>query len=179
MAYPSITTVLSKTNPNRHQFQKQKNNHNLMETGTQVHSILSHFLKHKRFPHSQPSHITRHLANFVPYLLKISQPRTEVSLSSSTYKIRGKADVIGKYEGENAIIEFKTKQEIQTPEQIQELFLQPCAYSLMKPDHNKLVLLISVQNNQSQAFVSYAHLHKAELLHRIAKYYHTVHNVIK
>ena len=67
-----------------------------------------------------------------PYLDKINNIHAlEAPLYSKTLKLAGRVDCIGEYEGELAIIDFKTSSKTKREEWIQDYFSQEVAYAIM------------------------------------------------
>jgi genome maintenance exonuclease 1 len=75
----------------------------------------------------------------------------EQALWSHQLGMAGRVDCIAEYEGELAVIDFKTSKKIKTVEQVEDYWWQTTAYALMyeelvgQPIHN-LVILMAVQD---------------------------------
>ena len=96
---------------------------------------------------------------------------------SIQYKIAGTADLIAEYDGELAIIDYKTKTSPQNEAWLHDHFLQLTAYSLMLEEltgkkASKIVLLISVEgDNKCTEYVKNTDDFIDELKDRVKLYY--------
>jgi len=59
----------------------------------------------------------------------------ECTLYSDDLKIAGRVDCIAEFDGEPAIIDFKTSGRVKKEEEISTYFMQECAYALMFKEH--------------------------------------------
>lgn len=88
-----------------------------------------------------------------PYLNKMSKIfAQEIPLYSETLGLAGRVDLIGAYNGEPAIIDFKTSNSLKTRGMIEDYSIQLCLYSAMLEQMyglrvNKLVNIISNEND--------------------------------
>ncbi len=74
----------------------------------------------------------------------------EVPLYSKKLRLAGRVDCIAEYDGEPAIIDFKTSSKIKKRENISNYFMQAAAYACMYAERtgekiNKLVVLMTVE----------------------------------
>ena len=82
----------------------------------------------------------------------------EQALYSDELEIAGRVDCIAEWDGELAIIDFKTSGKLKEERYILNYFMQCTAYALMFEERtgrpiDKIVVVIAVENEQSQIFV--------------------------
>ena len=82
----------------------------------------------------------------------------EAPLYSDQLKVGGRVDVIAEWDGELAVIDFKTSSKPKKESWIDGYFMQSSAYALMFEELtgikiNKIVIAIAVENNRSQVFI--------------------------
>ena len=82
----------------------------------------------------------------------------EAPLYSDKLKVGGRVDVIAEWDGELAVIDFKTSSKPKKESWIDGYFMQSSAYALMFEELtgikiNKIVIAIAVENNRSQVFI--------------------------
>ena len=121
--------------------------------GTDMHSLTEHYLKNEELPEVQP------LSDF---LFKISKSELnrinniyalEGSLYSKQLGIAGTVDCIAEYNGELAIIDFKTSKKPKPREWIEHYFVQCMAYGCMLYELTgltvkKLVIIMACENGE-------------------------------
>lgn len=141
---PSITTVLS-------HFKKKK----LMEwrrrvgeeeankisskasiRGTKFHSMMERYLENKPknevLNESVMPNMKQAFYDALPVVNRIDDIHyLECALYSKKIKLAGRTDVIGHFDGELSIIDFKTSAREKKEEHIQDYFVQATAYSVM------------------------------------------------
>ena len=141
---PSITTVLS-------HFKKKK----LMEwrrrvgeeeankisskasiRGTKFHSMMERYLENKPkneiLNESVMPNMRQAFFDALPVVNRIDDiHHLECALYSKKIKLAGRTDVIGHFDGELSIIDFKTSAREKKEEHIQDYFVQATAYSVM------------------------------------------------
>ena len=117
--------------------------------GTDMHTLVEHHLKNEGLPDVQP------ISNF---LFKISKEKLnlinniyalEGSLYSKQLGVAGTVDCIAEYDGELAIIDFKTSAKPKPREWIDHYFVQCMAYGCMLYELTgisvkKLVIIMSL-----------------------------------
>ena len=100
------------------------------------------------------SYDPKHVAGFNQIkvrLNKIDNIRAqEVPLYSDSLKVAGRVDCIGEYDGQLAIIDFKTSNNNKDRDMIEDYYLQCTAYSIMweemTGEHiNNIVIIMSVE----------------------------------
>lgn len=82
----------------------------------------------------------------------------EAALYSDCLQIAGRVDCIAEYEGELAIIDFKTSAEPKKEEYLYDYYVQECAYACMLQERyklgvKKLVTIVSCENGDTQVSV--------------------------
>jgi len=121
--------------------------------GTDMHTLVEHHLKNEGLPKVQP---------ISDFLFKIAKPSLnkinnihalEGSLYSKQLGIAGTVDCIAEYEGELAIIDFKTSKKPKPREWIEHYFVQCMAYGCMLYELTgisvkKLVIIMSCENGE-------------------------------
>ena len=140
--------------------------------GTDMHTLTEHFLKNEDLPTVQP---------ISDFLFKISKPdlnkidnihALESSLYSKQLGIAGTVDCIAEYEGELAIIDFKTSKKPKPREWIEHYFVQCMAYGCMLYELTgisvkKLVIIMACENGEC---VVYEERDKAKYIKLLGKY---------
>ncbi len=121
--------------------------------GTDMHTLVEHHLKNENLPDVQP------LSEF---LFKISKPdlnrinnvyALESSLYSKILGVAGTVDCIAEFDGELAIIDFKTSKKPKPREWIEHYFVQCVAYACMfyeltEIPVKKLVIIMACENGE-------------------------------
>jgi len=163
--YPSITTVLSVRNKKglfewRKRVGEDVANYVARKAatrGTHVHHMCEDYLNND-FDEE------KHKKKFLPYVLfnqlkesvlqKIDNIYAqECGLYSDKYKVAGRVDCIAEYNGELAIIDFKTSKKPKPREWIEHYFVQCMAYGCMLYELTgisvkKLVIIMACENGE-------------------------------
>lgn len=140
--------------------------------GTDMHTLVEHHLKNEDLPKVQP------LSDF---LFKIAKPELnkinnihalEKSLYSKVLGIAGTVDCIAEYDGELAIIDFKTSKKPKPKEWIEHYFVQAVAYACMLYEMTgivtkKLVILMACENGECVVYEEYD---KSKYIKLLSKY---------
>lgn len=139
LSYPSITTILGQQDKdwlNKWQAalgkdKAAKEKARCSKRGQLIHDNVELYLKNK--PIEELPTLERKLFNQIkPKLNRIDNIYTqEEALFSEQFKIAGRVDCIGEYDGNLSIIDFKTSTSVKTQEMIQDYYLQCTAYSIM------------------------------------------------
>mgnify|MGYP000240471459 CR=1 FL=1 len=140
--------------------------------GTDMHTLTEHHLKNEDLPSVQP------LSEF---LFKIAKPELnrinniyalEGSLYSKVLGVAGTVDCIAEYNGELAIIDFKTSKKPKPREWIEHYFVQCAAYACMFYEITnipvkKFVILMSCENGECVVYEEYD---KSKYIKLLSKY---------
>lgn len=128
--------------------------------GTDMHTLTEHHLKNLELPSVQP------LSEF---LFKIAKPELnkinnihalESSLYSKVLGVAGTVDCIAEFNGELAIIDFKTSKKPKPREWIEHYFVQCVAYACMLYELTgitvkKLVIIMACENGECIVYEEY------------------------
>ena len=133
--------------------------------GNKVHKMAEMYLRNEMasqinlfedpMPHIEDMffQLTELLDNSIGIINAIEAP-----LYSDKLKVGGRVDVIAEWDGELAVIDFKTSSKPKKESWIDGYFMQSSAYALMFEELtgikiNKIVIAIAVENNRSQVFI--------------------------
>lgn len=169
--YPSITTVLSEF-PGKQEGlsnwrekvgvdEAAKITHVAGKRGTALHDLLELYLANKikgdnffifHRPPINPDVVSMFKTIKPAVDLIDNITGLEVALYSHKYKFAGRVDVIGEYQGEPAIIDFKTSRKKKRTSWIEDYFCQATGYSLMWEEMtgtviNKIVVIMVYQES--------------------------------
>jgi|TARA_R110000764_G_scaffold167678_1_gene254834 genome maintenance exonuclease 1 len=122
--------------------------------GTKVHEIAEDYINNK------PIDVSREmpLVQCVFAALKIGLSRLtkvyaqEVAMYSDHLQVAGRVDVVGEYDGERSIIDFKTSKRIKSKESIGGYWKQATAYAIMYEERTgipitQLVIIMLVEGD--------------------------------
>ena len=140
--------------------------------GTDMHLLTEHHLKNEKLPEVQP------ISDFLFKIAKSDLNRInniyalEGSLYSKQLGIAGTVDCIAEYDGELAIIDFKTSKKPKPREWIEHYFVQCMAYGCMLYELTgltvkKLVIIMSCENGECVVYEEYD---KAKYIKLLSKY---------
>ena len=124
------------------------------------------------------------LANFYsikPFLNNINNiHKLEVPLYSSRLKVAGRCDCLGEYKKELSVIDFKTSKREKSEENIEDYFIQAAFYGLSYAEltgivFKKIVIIIGVDDGDSQVFVKDLKDYIKPLIFKIKTYYELYH----
>jgi genome maintenance exonuclease 1 len=140
--------------------------------GTDMHTLVEHHLKNEDLPKVQP--LSEHLFYIAkPALDRINNIHAlEGALYSEYLGIAGTVDCIAEFDGELAIIDFKTSKKPKPRNWIDGYFVQCCAYACMLHEMTgisvkKFVIIMSCENGE---LVVYEEKDKAYYLKLLIKY---------
>jgi len=128
--------------------------------GTDMHLLVEHHLKNEDLPEVQP------LSNFLFKIAKSDLNRInnvyalEGSLYSKQLGIAGTVDCIAEFDGELAIIDFKTSKKPKPREWVEHYFVQCMAYGCMLYELTgipvkKLVIIMACENGECVVYEEY------------------------
>ena len=140
--------------------------------GTDMHTLTEHYLKNDDLPTVQP---------ISDFLFKIAKGELnkidnihalEGSLYSKELGIAGTVDCIAEYNGELAIIDFKTSKKPKPRDWVEHYFVQCMAYGCMLYEVTgisvkKLVIIMACENGEC---VIYEEYDKAKYIKLLGKY---------
>ena len=140
--------------------------------GTDMHTLTEHYLKNEDLPEVPP---------ISDFLFKISKGKLnlinniyalEGSLYSKHLGIAGTVDCIAEYDGDLAIIDFKTSKKPKPREWVEHYFVQCMAYGCMLYEITgisikKLVIIMACENGEC---VVYEETDKAKYIKLLSKY---------
>ena len=140
--------------------------------GTDMHTLTEHYLKNDDLPTVQP---------ISDFLFKIAKGELnkidnihalEGSLYSKELGIAGTVDCIAEYDGELAVIDFKTSKKPKPRDWIEHYFVQCMAYGCMLYELTgisvkKLVIIMACENGEC---VIYEEYDKAKYIKLLGKY---------
>ena len=140
--------------------------------GTDMHTLVEHHLKNEKLPEVQP------ISDFLFKIAKTDLNRInniyalEGSLYSKQLGIAGTVDCIAEYDGELAIIDFKTTKKPKPREWIEHYFVQCMAYGCMLYELTgisvkKLVIIMACENGEC---VVYEERDKSKYIKLLGKY---------
>ena len=128
--------------------------------GTDMHTLTEHYLKNEKLPKVQP---------ISDFLFKISKTELnnidnihalEGPLYSRQLGVAGTVDCIAEYNGELAIIDFKTSKKPKPRDWIEHYFVQCMAYGCMLYEMTgisikKLVIIMACENGECVVYEEY------------------------
>ena len=140
--------------------------------GTDMHTLTEHYLKNEDLPEVRP---------ISDFLFKIAKGKLnkinnihalEGPLYSKELGIAGTVDCIAEYDGELAIIDFKTSKKPKPRDWIEHYFVQCMAYGCMLYEMTgisikKLVIIMACENGEC---VVYEERDKAKYIRLLTKY---------
>ena len=185
--YPSVTTVLGATMPERQRANLERwralepaseyISSEARLTGTATHRMIERHLAGLE-PDSDGRLLSRaHFENLSPFLSKISNPLgIEIGLYSDRMRLAGTADCIATYDGAVSVIDYKTKRSEQEPEWLHDYFVQGAAYARMFQERTgmrvpRVAILVSTERDTRGEFVREASEFYDELDARLCQYY--------
>jgi genome maintenance exonuclease 1 len=119
--------------------------------GTGTHTLIENYLFNKDLPEVQP--ISQHLFTIIkPSLHRINNIHTiEGSLFSMHLGVAGSVDTIAEFDGELAVIDYKTSKEPKPVEWIESYFVQTMFYGMAFYEMTgiqikKLVIIMTCEN---------------------------------
>jgi len=198
--YPSITTVLGKTEAEEKKASLKKwqeslgaakaaaVSHAATTRGTNVHLLIERYLKGEDVnqPIDGKSVPYADMQSFNSLKLKLSKIDEvwgqEVPLYCSTYEIGGRCDLVGVYKGRPAIIDFKTSNRVKNNTDIHDYKLQICFYA---EAHNEMfdtqinsgvILMVAETGFPMEFLVEFNQELKQELKERAALFWQTAIN---
>lgn len=183
--YPSVTRVIGATADKRGlEIWRKKVGEEVAEyitstarkIGTITHKMIEIKLGNGEFTDSYPLICQAHFENLSSELEKINNIHgLELMLYSEQLELAGTADCIAEYDGELAVIDFKTKRSPQRVGYVQDYMIQCTAYAIMYEEltgnHvSKVVIMTSSEDGSKCTFIDDVEVHKPRLMDRIIQY---------
>ena len=147
-SFPSVTTILGKTSPNQIWLQRWRErvgdeeadrvSQEAREKGEILHDAVEKELKKESVDYSNiPPALSISIKQVLVELDKGLEEiwGQEVALWSKKYQYAGRADIVGVWKGQPAIIDLKTSKKPKKKEDIKDYYLQCCAYAVA---HNEM-----------------------------------------
>jgi hypothetical protein len=140
--------------------------------GTDMHTLVEHYMKNETLPTVQP------LSEFLfkqakPDLDRINNIHAiEQALYSKELGVAGTVDCIAEYDGELAIIDFKTSKKPKPEKWIEHYYVQCAAYACMLYEMTgimvkKFVIIMSCEDGECVVYEQYD---KKKYINLLAKY---------
>ena len=127
--------------------------------GTDMHTLTEYYLKNEQAP-TDVLPISKMLFNIAkPFLDSITNIHAlESSMFSKELGIAGTVDCIAEYDGELAIIDFKTSKSPKPREWIDHYFVQCCAYACMLYELTgltvkKFVIIMACEDGDCEVYI--------------------------
>jgi genome maintenance exonuclease 1 len=140
--------------------------------GTDLHTLVEDYLHNRNLSEVQP--ISEHLFKIAkPALNRINNIYAlEGSLYSQYLGVAGTVDCIAEFDGELAIIDFKTSKQPKPREWIDGYFVQCCAYACMLHELTgisvkKFVIIMTCENGEVEVYEEYD---KAKYIRLLTQY---------
>ena len=170
MMWPSVTTVIGHSKKKsimewRNRVGEEEANaisKRASTRGNKCHKLCELYLENKSISKYKDDPLSMGLFYQIkPYLDSIDNIHAlEAPLCSSLLKMAGRVDCIAEYNGELAIIDFKTSTKYKREEWIHDYFAQETAYAIMFQEltgliPKKLVTIIACETGEPQVFEIY------------------------
>ena len=170
MSYPSVTTVIGHSKKKSimewrrrvGEDEANKISKRASTRGNKTHKLAELYLSNKDISKYKDDVMSMGLFHLIkPHIDSINNIHAlEAPLYSKTLKLAGRVDCIAEYNGELAIIDFKTSTKNKREEWIQDYFTQECAYAIMFQELTglkvkKLVTIIACETGEAQVFEIY------------------------
>ena len=188
--YPSVTTITSHQKKDsilkwRNRVGEEEANaisKRASTRGNKCHKLCELYLENKSISKYSDDPLSMGLFYQIkPYLDSIDNIHAlEESMSSSLLKMAGRVDCIAEYNGELAIIDFKTSTKYKREEWIHDYFAQETAYAIMFQEltgliPKKLVTIIACETGEPQVFEIYDTFKYARRLREYITAYRSAH----
>ena len=179
MMWPSVTTVIGHSKKKsimewRNRVGEEEANaisKRASTRGNKCHKLCELYLENKSISKYSDDPLSMGLFYQIkPYLDSIDNIHAlEAPLCSSLLKMAGRVDCIAEYNGELAIIDFKTSTKYKREEWIHDYFAQETAYAIMFQEltgliPKKLVTIIACETGEPQIFEIYDTIKYAQKL---------------
>ena len=187
LPYPSVTTVLSATNPDKDSGLEEWRNrvgpgvadhimHNAKSVGSLAHAYCEGHLNNKEFLPPQPLLAFAHYTNLIPELEQLDNIKaTEMPLLSAKVGAAGTVDCVAEYCQVPSIVDFKTMRKLKKDEWMHDYYVQVAAYGMMWHDMfneriEQGVIMCSAEDGERKVVVVRLAEYEHEWLSRVAQY---------
>lgn len=167
--YPSVTTFLSKTDDSNYiaewrnavgDAEADRVSRRASTRGSQLHENAEAYLRNKPviIPKVRMLDLSL-MRGIIPALNRINNVKLlESQLYSHAFKLAGTVDCVAEFDGELAVIDFKTSGKIKGKEEIDNYFIQTAIYSWMIEERYgiripKLVIIIAEEFGNAKVYV--------------------------
>lgn len=188
-AYPSITTILGATANTYYldawrkrvgEEEAERIRQSAADRGIIVHKYLERYWNQENI-FSDLLQETSDVQYLTHNLIKATQKNVtkvyaqELALWNKHIGYAGRVDMVGKWRGDDCIIDFKTSKKKKYLSNIRDYYLQVAGYAeafntLFGTKIDKLVILITVENKNVQAFYGQRFHYIPELKYRVDQY---------
>ena len=166
--YPSITTVLSILSEAgikawRARVGEEEANRvssRAIKRGNKVHSMIENYIQNKEVDHSDLIS-TQNFKDIQPIIDdKLTKVYAiEKRMHSKHLGVAGTVDCVGEWDGQRAIIDWKTSAKFKKKEWVHNYFMQACAYSIMWEEltkHPITQLVVAIASDEGpQIFIEH------------------------
>lgn len=167
-AYPSVSTILSATKPEKDRLalqrwrkrvgvkQAQKISTQACRRGTSVHTAINYYLDGQDLPDDVENNLYWH--SIKPVLESVSEVHLiESAVYHSQQQYAGRFDCLGEWEGELCVFDWKTAAKPKKIEWITDYCLQVTAYTaalnhLYNVQIDRSIIAIALENQPAQIF---------------------------
>ena len=188
-SYPSITTILGYfTKASIMEWRKRVGNEeanrisrHACTRGNALHNTVERYINNEE-DFLQGENMP-HILQLVGAAKKVLDTRLdsvvlqECPLYSTQLKTAGRVDLIGEFDGKLSIVDFKTSKRVKSLEDIQDYFIQACAYSVMFEERtgtpiDQLVILMVVDgSSEPLVFIEKTDDWLEKMVNKITKYH--------
>ena len=190
--YPSITTMLgAKEKPWLKDWRTalgetkaDREQKRCADRGTAVHELIEQYLGNQTI--NTRGYKTEYVKGFNQLKFQLNRINNiraqEAALYSDTLKLAGRVDCIGEYDGELAVIDFKTSNNPKDQGMVQDYYLQCTAYAIMwfertkEPIENIRILMTVERGLVPLVFTEKIDKYVEPLLKRTDEYYRMLQN---
>ena len=127
--------------------------------GTAVHALCEQYIKNEEnFLDGKMPHLVEMFESIIPLLDRIDNVHvTEGAMYSDDLKLAGRTDLIAEFDGQLAIIDYKTSRKIKTWEMCHSYFMQGSFYAHAYEERtgiaiNNIVIIMAVENEEPLLF---------------------------
>ena len=150
------------------------------DRGTKLHKLCEDYINNEVTEAKYKSLMPDLKSNFLNFKKLLDEHVGDVyaqeqALYSDKYRMAGRVDLICKWKGQPAIVDFKTANKAKKEEWIENYFMQCTAYALMFAERtgkwiDDIVVLISTEEGEVQVFERQIHDYQKPLMVMIDKY---------